>query len=123
MPYQTITASSVGTSLPSVLNWRCGAPASVSVIPSAAGTSSATFVLQYTLDDLQTVLGASNANWQGVSSTWGTIVNASGSTFTISTSQTNGILVQFQTPVAAVRLSVASLTGSILMKVMQGESW
>lgn len=123
MPYQTVTASSVGTSAPSPLNWRCGAPASVAVLPSAAGTSSATFTLQYTLDDLQIVLGASNAVWMGVSSAVGTITNSSGSTFTLSTSQTNGILFQFPTPVAAVRLSIASITGSILMKVVQGESW
>lgn len=122
MPIQTIILSSdaiANPSTPAVMGWRCGAPASVLVYTSTTGTSSGSFTIQYTLDDLQLVFGASNAKWVAVSSA----VGVTGTTFNASASL-DGTLIQFQTPVAAVRVNATSLSsGPITMKVLQGESW
>lgn len=122
MPYQTITLSSgaiANPSTPAVLNWRCGAPTSVLVYTSTTGTSSGSFQIQYTLDDLQLVFGTSNAKWVAVSSA----IGVTGQTFNASAS-VDGTLIQFQTPIAAVRVNATSLSsGPITMKVIQGESW
>jgi hypothetical protein len=118
MPIQTITLSSanLGASGAAALNWRSAEAMSVSVFASTTGTSSGTWSLQYTLDDLMLVGGSSLAYWQGVSSATGQPATVFG------TSNPDGVYFQFVAPVAAVRMNSTSLSsGPLTMKVLQGE--
>ena len=124
MPATTITfstASIPGFSGVANLAWRNGCPISAAVFPSTTLTSTGVFTIQYTMDDVQLVGGASVALWSNYSSTpgvAGTVYNAS--------SPTDGaaFFIEFKTPVAALRLSSTALSsGPLIMKILQGESW
>jgi hypothetical protein len=123
MPNQTITMSSAnvpGLSAPAVLNWRGGKPTTLSVVISTTATSSATFQIQATVDDLQIVGGTSLAFWQGLSSAPG----QPATTFNASTFGPDGVLYSVLSPIAAVRLSVTALSsGPIALQTNQGEGW
>ena len=123
MPYQTVTLSSAdvpGQSAPIVMAWRNGAPASAAIYPSTTGTSSATFSLQYTMDDVQLVGGTSLARWANVSSAYG----SSGTVYSASAISVDGVFYSFLSPVAALRINATALSsGPLTMKVIQGESW
>lgn len=121
MPFQTITISSVGTSVAAALNWRGGKPATVVVVSSAA-TSSATYTVQYTLDDLQLT---ASPTWFGVSSNTYAVDTNGATVFGASQSFPDGTYIPFPGPIGAVRMNVSSNSGSVTltMKVMQGEGW
>jgi len=124
MPQATITLSSVGTSVPSALNWRGGKPTTVSVNTSNTG-SSVFFNVQYTLDDVQLTAPAAIA-WQNLSSAYSDVgvISGAGSTFASSNIVPDGLLFSFLSPFGAVRLNSTSITnGPLIMKVMQGEAW
>jgi hypothetical protein len=113
MPITSVTVSSSGFSRAVNLDWSQNAPVSVSVVPNSS-TSSGTFSLQYTLDD---VMLSSNPVWQGVSSAQGQAATV----WTSSTAFPDGVNFQFPTPVGAVRLSASNISsGAFVMKVMQG---
>ena len=121
MPYQTITMSSAavpGVSSPEPLSWRGGKPASVWVTPNSS-TTTGTFSIQYTLDDLQLTPGTGGL-WASVSSAAG----QPGTVFNASTCGLDGVLWSFLSPVAAVRITSTALSsGPWTMKIMQGEGW
>jgi hypothetical protein len=123
MPNQTIIMSSSGvpgTSPPANLSFRGGKPASVSVFVSTTTTSLSAVNLQFTLQDLQLVGGASNAFWQGVSS----VAGQAATVFNSSVFGPDGLLYSFLSPVMAVRLNVTALTsGPITMVTAMGEGW
>ncbi len=119
MPYATVTLSSVGTSIPTNLDWRGGKPATVVITTTG---SSATFTVEYTLDDLQIVGGTSRATWFGVSSypfPYG-VDGANAVTFGASLGY---VYIPFPTPVAAVRINCSSNSASapLTLKLMQGD--
>lgn len=116
MPITSVTVSSSGFSRAVNLDWSNGSPATVSVTPNSS-TSSGTFSLQYTLDD---VMQSSNPLWIGVSSAQG----AAGTVYATSAGASlfpDGVLFPFPGPVGAVRLSASNISsGAFVMKVMQG---
>jgi hypothetical protein len=122
MPNSTVTMSSAnvpGFSAPLALNWRGGPPITLSVVISTTATSSATFQIQATVDDLQQV-PSSGVFWQGLSSAPG----QAATTFNASTFGPDGVIYPLLSPVAAVRLSVTALSsGPIALQTCQGESY
>jgi hypothetical protein len=102
------------------LNWGGGLPTTLSVIVSTTATSSATFQIQATVDDLQLIGGTSLAFWQGLSS----VPGQAATTFNASTFGPDGVIYSLLSPVAAVRLSVSALSsGPIALQTCQGERW
>lgn len=99
------------------LDWLAGGPISAQVTPATSNTS-AFFQLQFTLDDIQQVAAAA-VRWSGVSSAQG----QPATTWAASASGVDGLLVQFLTPVAGVRINSSSLAGGPLtLKVVQGSA-
>lgn len=114
----TVTLSSVGVSPPVACNWLGGSPISVGVTASAS-TMTASFNVQFTLDDLQL---SSSPKWMGLSSAFG----SSATTFSASAVNfaDNGFYTTFQGPIGAVRLNASTISsGTLTLKVNQGEGW
>lgn len=116
MTITSVTVSSSGFSRAVNLDWSNGDPATVSVTANSS-TSSGTFSLQYTADD---VMLSSSPVWQSVSSAQG----QPGTVFSTSAGASlnpDGVLFSFPGPIGAVRLSASNISsGAFVMKVMQG---
>lgn len=122
MSYQTITLSSAGISTAANLNWIGGKPTTAVVVPGTS-TSSATFTIQFTMDDPQRIAAAS-ALWFGISSNTYSVEAGGGTTYAASSVYPDGIYLPFGTPIAGLRINATSLgAGSLVMKVLQGEGW
>ena len=113
----TAVSSAPGASAIAEMSWLGGRPATASVtVPSVASTS-ASFVVQYTLDDVMRV-ASTTVLWLGVSSAQG----QAGTVWNATSIGQDGVLVSFLSPVAAVRVNSTQLTGGpITLKVLQGE--
>jgi hypothetical protein len=133
MPYQTITFSTAnstvpGNSTPAALNWIGGKPTTVSLSFGGSSTVANDATIQYTLDDIQRVASTSVV-WQYITSSLGIGTNSTSIFHFASTSQFDaGFLVQFLSPIAAVRLGSSALSstgglGTISLRVLQGEAW
>jgi hypothetical protein len=128
MPTTTITLSSATSSSPGAsaavaLNWRVGQPATVSIFSTNSG-SSCFFQIEFSLDDIQLVRGASLAQWQSLSSAYNdtTITSGAGSVFATSAITTNGMLFSFDGPMGAVRVNSSAMTsGPLTLKVIQAD--
>lgn len=132
MPYFSYTISTANSTTPgnstaiANLNWRGGKPTSISLtFVSSSVTNDCT--IQYTLDDITLVGGASLATWQYLSSA----INNNSTTayhFASTTWSDVGFLAQILTPIAAVRLGCTTFestggAGTVTLKVVQGEAW
>jgi hypothetical protein len=122
MPYTTITLSSAsvpGQSGVANLAIGRGGPISIAVYTSTTGTATGAFTVQYTLDDIQLVGGASRAFWANISSA----IGAAGTVF-LSSTTIDGTFISLLSPVAAVRLNSTALSsGPMVMKVIQQDVW
>lgn len=123
MPQQTVTLSSVGTSGIAALNWRGGKPCAVVVVSTSAG-SSASFVVQFTYDDVMLTAPAA-VSWLGASSNPYGIDTSPGTIFSASAVFPDGVNIPFPVSPAAVRLNSSAMAASntLTMKIMQGEGW
>lgn len=124
MPYATVSISTITNSTTTTinssavnLNWIGGKPSTVS-LTFTTSLSSNTAQIQYTLDD---IMRTSSPVWLSVAST------AASSTIAVYPSSTwfdAGVTLSFLNPVAAVRfVSTNFSSGTITMKVLQGEGW
>ena len=124
MPSATLTLSSPGVTSASNVNGQFGGkPISVAVIPGSS-TQNTDFTIQYTLDDISLVK-SSLVVWSGVYvSTALGIIGQPATHFTSTGSFPDGVSYSFLSPVAGLRLSSTAISsGSITMKVLQGEGW
>jgi hypothetical protein len=129
MPITTVTLSSVGTSPPISCNWRGGKPATV-VAVAGTSTSSADFIVQFTLDDAQ-IANSSSPTWFGFSSNSFSIENAAAihysasSAFPGSSGVPECVFIPLNGPVAGLRLSSTSMASgaSVQLKLLSGEGW
>lgn len=121
MPQATViltSASATGISAAVNINWRGGKPINVWVAGSSVTT--ATFQLQYTLDDPQLIGGTSVALWAGVSSA----IGQPAQNFVAATPGLDGTQFQFLSPIGAFRIVSTNISsGPLTMKVLQGEGW
>lgn len=126
MTYATVTLSSVGTSPAVNLNWIGGKPTTAVVFSSASGSASGDFFVQFTLDDSQR---SSSPTWFGFSSNsynieTGAAAHYNSSALFPGSSQGECLYVPIPGPVAGIRINSTGLaSGSIIMKVVQGEGW
>ena len=132
MPYFTTTFTTANSTTPGAspaanLNLLGGKPTSVLLSFGGSSTVTNDATIQYTLDDLQLVGGASLATWQILSSAIG---NNSTTAFHLASTTwfDTGFLAQITSPIAAVRMGSSALTssgglGTITLKVLQGEAW
>ena len=128
MPYQTVTivtSSAASNSVPVMMDWRVGNPATAIMYASTVAASSGPFSLQFTLDDPNLIGGSSLAKWSTLSSQ-GFAAYSSGATPLVHSASaiaiSEGIMYTIMTPVAALRLSSSTgVTGSAILKVIQGE--
>ena len=130
MPYFTTSLTTAASSIPGAstaanLNWQGGRMATAAVYPSTTGTSSASFRIEYTLDDL-TVTKSSFVLWSGVSSGWngqGVYTSTSATIFGASAVDATGVFTTtFLGPVAGVRINSTGLSsGPLILKILQGE--
>jgi hypothetical protein len=131
MPYAVITLSSVGTSPIANMNWRGGSPVS-GIVTSSAVTSSADFIIQYSLDDPQLV-SSSLAVWVSLSSNPAVInstlsalhYSASAAFPSGSSAAPDCVSFSIPGPVAALRLSSSSIAAgtNLFFRLIQGEAW
>lgn len=116
MPYITTTLSSAGTSPPINLTWRGGKPIAAVAVVSSLYTGD--FTIQYTLDDAQ-IAGSSVQTWLSFGSSTG-----SSATHFSSLNSDASIAIGTQYPIAGLRLSSTTLSsGSLTLKLIQGEGW
>ena len=107
------------TSLSANLNWIGGKPTTVSIF-SLSSTSSGAISIQYTLDDILRTPSTS-VIWKFTGSSAGSSTPA---VYSASSWYDTGVTVAFLNPIAAVRMYSSGLdTGTITMKVIQGEGW
>ena len=121
MPYATVslTSASTTTSTPVALNWIGGKPTTVSLSFSSS-LQVADTTIQYTLDDIQRVSSAS-VQWLPVTSSAGSSTVAH---YATTTYFDTGVTLSFLNPIAAVRLgSTAISSGTVYLRVLQGEGW
>jgi hypothetical protein len=121
MPYQTVslTSNSTTTSGPMALNWIGGKPSTVSLSFTGSSQQTTDATIQYTLDDIMRT-ASSLVVWLPVASSAGSSTPAhySGTFFD------TGVTLSFLNPVAAVRLGSTTLSsGTLTLKVIQGEGW
>ncbi len=114
-----MSTGSTTTSTPVVLNWRDGW--FTNVLVTASSSFACDFTVEYTLDDLMLVGGASAATWSAVSS----VAGQPATHFLSSLAYPMGVSYAFPGPVAAVRLGSTAQTAmgagnTLSMKVIQG---
>ena len=123
MPYATVTLSSVGNSPIVNLNWRGGKP-TTAVAVAGSSTTSADFIIQFTMDDSM-IAGSTVPTWFGFSSNTFSIEDSPASSVFPGTSGVpECVFIPLNGPVAGLRLSSTSIgSGSVVLKVIQGEGW
>ncbi len=131
MPYFSYTFSTANSTEPgnspaANLNWIGGKPTTVALSFGGSSTVTNDATIQYTLDDIERVGGSSLAVWQYSTSRLGAGTNSTSIYHFASTDWFDtGFLVQFPTPIAAVRLGSSALSstgglGTISLRVIQG---
>jgi hypothetical protein len=102
---RTKTITATGNSDPLVLDWM-QAPFDATVAIALVGAATVSYALQYTMDEVMNT-PAANVRW----------VEDVGAPAATSTAK----VISFSgRPVTAVRLAVASLTGAVELKLVQG---
>jgi hypothetical protein len=125
MPYQTVTLSSVGTSPPVALSWISGKHTTATVTASSSGATG-DFIVQFTMQDLQR---SSLPTWIGLSSNSYAITNAAATHYSIANVFPNGssggtgecVYLPIPGPIAGLRLSSTTISGTLNLSVIQGE--
>lgn len=127
MTYVTVTLSSVGTSPPVSLNWIGGKATTAVAIASSSGATG-DFIVQFTMDDLQR---SSSPTWIGFSSNSYAVENAAAAHYSVANTFPSGstgsggecVYVPIPGPIAGLRLSSTAISGTLNLKVIQGEGW
>jgi len=127
MTIATVTLSSVGTSNPVALNWIGGKPATATVTASSSGATG-DFIVQFSMDDLQR---SSSPIWIGLSSNSYNIENGVAAHYSAANVFPNGssggtgeaLYIPIPGPIAALRLSSTTISGTLNLKVLQGDGW
>jgi hypothetical protein len=90
---------------------------------SSSSGSSADFTVQYSLQDLQLVGGASAATWFNFSSNTYAIDSTGGVHYSAASIFPDGVYIPLPVPVAAVRLNSTSIAASntLTLFLLQGE--
>ena len=130
MPLFSTTLSSAGipgASTVANLNWMGGKAVTIAVYPSTAAAMSGDFTIQYTLDDVMRT-ASSQVLWAAISSNPFNQVDTTPSAGFHWTSSAlpvpDGLVITWPNPICAVRLySTALSSGTLTLKVVQGEGW
>src|SRR5262245_29217534 len=109
--FQTSISTSTNSAAAN-LNWRSGRPVTATVT-SASSTTTGSFVVQYSLDDLQS---SSSPTWASVSSVAGSSV---ATVYLSSTIFDPGLTLTFLNPIAALRITSSANTATLTLKVLQ----
>lgn len=106
------------------LNWIGGKPFTIHVV-AGSSTMTGDFTIQYTLDDIQR---SSSPSWFNLSSNPFNQIETSPSVgvhwLSSNTAFPDGFMVNFPTPVCAVRMNSTAMSSSFMtFRVVQGEGW